>query len=188
MKSKLSIFALIAILGGVTLVPALAQHGRGMRLNGEAPVRGKILNHFAEIDTNSDGAVTREELNAYRVAKLAGLDADADGFLTAEELQAHFMAEAEAQANQRVERIMERSDIDGDGKIGAGEVMLNAHGMGMALGVFQNADSNSDEAVSEDEIKAFIAERHERQGPRGHRRNGGRHGERHGGWGGWGRN
>lgn len=56
---------------------------------------------------------------ARRKAAVDGLDADGDGFLTAEEIAAFHLQRAEERAENRAARMIERMDMDGDGRITA---------------------------------------------------------------------
>lgn len=106
---------------------------------------------FFGADADEDGAVSQAELDAI----LASVDTDGDGILSHEELQAHHRAlrEADAEADdsprgrrgprQRMMRhMMMRLDADGDGQIQTSEVQ--AH--------FDELDADGDGVVSADEL------------------------------------
>ena len=198
MKKQLTA-TLIAAMVASTALPAFAQQGAGDGTGpmGEGPMAEEqmgpmgqmAMERFETLDADGDGSVTAEEMSAHRAAQIAGLDADGDGFLTAEELNAHFNAQSAERNARRVERMMERSDFDGDGKIGAAEMMLNAGGAQMGERFFDRADVDGDGAVSREEAEAMLAQMAERRNNRGEgRMRGGDHerGQR-GGHGGQGR-
>lgn len=187
----------------VAVVPAVAQEtpegAPAQESAGGSPPMGAAgpgMGLFGEIDADGDGAVTTEELRAYRAARIAGLDADADGFLTADEIVAHELAEAEARIRERVARRMEMQDLDGDGRLGAAELSGSGRGMSdgeMAGRMFRRADADGDGRVTPAEIQQMMSAMHERRGERGERgmdhdrRGGERGGGMHGGRGGFGR-
>ena len=148
--------------------PVQAQEGGPMKTN--RPV-------FSELDTNGDGQVTAEELEALHIARLSDIDTDGDGFLTAEEFQAHRAAQADERADRRLQRMIERMDTDGDGKVSLQEAQARSPGTRM----IDRLDRNDDGAVSEEEFAQARDHGPRGQGARGdHGGKGGKDG-RHGG-------
>ncbi len=179
MKKELTAAALIALLGANVALPLVAQEAPAddaapMAGPGAGPMGGPMhemmLEKFAEFDADGDGKVTEAEINAYRAARAASLDADGDGFVTADELTAFYMAEAQERVARRVERMMERQDTDGDGKIGAGEMMAGGPGSRMGGMMFERADADGDGGVSAEELDAFVGRMAEMREGRGERR------------------
>ncbi len=68
----------------------------------EQPSHGKF---FEKIDTNKDGAITREEARAAHARRFERLDANQDGTISLEEFQT------------TAERRFARYDLDGDGRV-----------------------------------------------------------------------
>jgi|GEM_PF-771300 len=81
--------------------------------------------HFARVDTNNDGVLTREEARAAHSAQFASIDRDRDGFLTREEMQAHRatqVREARIRVRSKVqERHTSMLDANNDGNISRAE-------------------------------------------------------------------
>lgn len=101
---------------------------------------------FEALDANSDGQITREEMQAHGAARFAETDADGDGFLSKQELAEAARARADAQA----ERMMSRLDKDGDGKLAQAE-MTGRRDPGR---MFDRVDANDDGAISKAEFDA----------------------------------
>ena len=124
----------IAIAGG----SALARGG----LHG-APV------DFETLDSNGDGQITLEEMQAERAARVARADTDGDGFLTQEELEAAASERAAAFASRMIERL----DADEDGRLSA-EEMQKPERAERAERRFDRVDTNDDGAISQAEFDA----------------------------------
>ena len=65
MNSKLMIGA-AAVAAAVGLAPAIAQVAPAPKAHGRAEVQAKVAGHFARLDSNRDGEVTRAELRTER--------------------------------------------------------------------------------------------------------------------------
>lgn len=98
------------LLLGVTLVCAsavtLADPGAG---RGQRPDMSERL---AEVDTNDDGLISREEFVAARTDHFAMLDRDGDGYFS--ELDIPERLRGRDQAQHRHERMLAQFDQDGD--------------------------------------------------------------------------
>ncbi len=147
-----------------------------------APGRGPhmMMPSFEELDTDGDGRITREELEAKRLERIRSMDPDGDGFITLEEMKTRAGEEARKRAEAMAERMFTELDADKDGKISAAEALgaRMAGPQGMER-LFDRVDADDDGAVSKAEFDR-AAERMQRMrgdGPRGQ----GMHGEgRHG--------
>lgn len=102
---------------------------------------------FATLDANGDGALTLDELQARGAARFAEADANGDGALSAEEM----VAAAEARNADRVARMIERHDENGDGLLQQDE--LPTRGQDRAERMFERADANDDGTISEEEFE-----------------------------------
>ena len=73
--------------------------------------RGMMRSMFKNADTDKDGAVTQEELDAYRLTLVEKADADGDGNLTVKEYETIYLE----LAKPRIVRSFQRLDTDADG-------------------------------------------------------------------------
>jgi Ca2+-binding EF-hand superfamily protein len=100
------------------------------------------------IDTNGDGAISRDEIIALRRMAFARLDADGDGGLTPAEVEA-----ARAEAAERQERLAARDpftlDANGDGVLSEAEFAEATPG-------FDRADRDGDGVLSPAEIDRVV--------------------------------
>lgn len=115
---------------------------------------------FATLDINSDGALTMEELQTQGEARFVAADTDGDGGLSAQELT----AAANAGAQGRTARMLERLDANDDGVLQQSE-MRPRDGAGLAR-MFENIDADDDGTVTEAEFEAAKERRDERRGNR----------------------
>lgn len=141
--------ALLLAAGIAVAAPALAHEGKrgGGGMDQRGGDRGAML--FERFDSDGDGRVTRDEVAAARTARQAALDADGDGFVSRDEMTAHAQAEASARAASRAGRMFDRLDADGDGRLGAAEVMTGQMGNGMQM--FDRLDADGDGVITRDE-------------------------------------
>ncbi|MGD9812083.1 MAG: EF-hand domain-containing protein [Sphingobium sp.] len=154
-------------------VPAIAAHHEGdadgspkmmMQDMTRADVEAKVKDHFAKVDANKDGAITMEEMDAYREAKqtnrmdahFARMDANGDGSISREEFASAHDAMREKRGDMR-EKMKERRDqmaengeAPGSRPMGMMRGMKGHHGdMGMMGGrMFKKADANGDGKVT----------------------------------------
>ncbi len=110
---------------------------------------------FEQLDTNGDGMITLEEVQAKAGNKFAETDTNGDGFLDVEELT----AAAERERGRMIERLMEKKDTNGDGMLSQEEMAPRNPER-----LFERADTNGDGSISLEEWEA--AKEHMR-GPRG---------------------
>jgi Ca2+-binding EF-hand superfamily protein len=104
----------LALLAALTLgsTAALAGDGKGSHDGHHGP-------KFEEIDTNKDGAITREEMEAHHRKKLDAMfekaDGDKDGKLSQEELRKG-REEWRAKMKERFDKMKERREAKEDKK------------------------------------------------------------------------
>ncbi len=104
--------------------PAKAEHRGHSHRHGHSMHHGRrgggemFRNIFDAVDANDDGAVTQEEVDAFRAAKLAEADASGDGALSIEEFDTLYR---EFTRFRMVDAFQEL-DADGDGVIGTEEI------------------------------------------------------------------
>lgn len=101
---------------------------------------------FEEVDTNGDGKITRDEMQARAAARFGEADSDGDGAISREEMMARAMARVEA----RVDRKMDWMDADDDGKVTQAEMQqMRGKRMGRMI---EWMDKDGDGALSKDEF------------------------------------
>ena len=94
----------LVMLAGFVAIGGAAQAASGDR--------GAV---FEEIDANSDGNVTVEELRAHAATRFAQRDANKDGFLSRDEMK-------QIRSENRSERMLRRHDTNGDGVLDEAEL------------------------------------------------------------------
>ncbi|OCX64558.1 hypothetical protein BFP70_11015 [Thioclava sp. SK-1] len=119
---------------------------------------------FVAVDTNGDGQITLEEIEAKRQADAAALDSDGNGLISAEELVAQEMAQAQSRIEARVAKRIEMFDADGDGSLSAAELIERPTA---AAGMFARIDANGDGAVTQEELAQARQMRMEHDGRKG---------------------
>jgi len=97
---KTSTFALLAGAGLFAATTALANHHEGKgEMDKDHMKMGEMAEmHFAEMDADSDGAVTEAEFLEFKMAKAKAMFAEAagdDGVMTLDEMKAHHHARME---------------------------------------------------------------------------------------------
>ncbi|MCI4662207.1 MAG: calcium-binding protein [Neomegalonema sp.] len=184
---KTAILAGLVIAGSsfALLSPVLADGPKGPQGGARGP---QFLERFEQADTNGDGKVTPDEIEAMKAARFSEADADKDGVLTAEEMAAHAKAQFEARFARHAERRLKWMDKNGDGVLSLDE--MDGPGARMAM----RLDRDGDGAISREEAQAAqerFAKRFERRGEGRHMGRGGddcgergRHGEGRGWFGG----
>lgn len=134
-------------------------HGRGMGPMG-GPMMGG-MDRFEQADTDKNGEVSAEEFAAAFNMRLANADANNDGVYAPEEIAAEIQRQRDLAIAQRM---IDRMDIDNDGKLSKTEVDTHKQQM------FAWLDGNNDGKITRDEMPQMNM----------------RHGGRQGGWGGGG--
>ncbi len=125
-----------------TLLPLTAQAG------------GMGADYFKKTDTNSDGALTKEEMAASRMQRMGSADADKDGFISAAELTEHHAAMMRAKQDKHFAGFTKRFDANKDGKVAIDEIKS------FDPPYFKDADANADGKLTQDEMKAAKAKHH----------------------------
>jgi Ca2+-binding EF-hand superfamily protein len=110
---------------------------------------------FNALDTDKSGEVTMEEFAARQDARFLEADANGDGLLAKDEL----LAAGQRQNEERVSRMIDRFDKDGDGQLSQAELPKPRD----AGKRFSRIDTDNSGGVSLEEFRAA------RDGRRGHR-------------------
>lgn len=119
--------------------------------------RGPIS--FQQLDTNGDGQITKEEMEAHRTQMFTSADANGDGKLSVEEMQ----AEAQKKANERVSDMFARHDANKDGFLTSDELPKPRR----ADKMFDRIDADGNGSLSEQEFanaKDGMGRRHKKGG------------------------
>ncbi len=168
MKRAVLISGLMALaLAGTAVVGVAASdhHAGGKPGMGH---RG-AMQSFDEMDTNGDGKITAEEMQAHASQRLDAVDTNGDGFVDAAELQARMQAHATTRLEERSTRMISRLDNDGDGKLSPEEMRAGPRGNhdngDRFARMLKRFDTDGDGAISRDEMDAARAAWAER-GPR----------------------
>jgi hypothetical protein len=164
------------LLAGTVALALVAASGA---LAADGPPGQGREEHWAKVDTDGDGAISKAEAEAGapRIARdFANLDADEDGRITREEMHAQMQARHAATREERRARAEERyrsADTNGDGALDLAEAQ---QGMPRMAEHFAEIDADADGLVTREELQAaMLARRAERM-----REGGGGHGP---GWG-----
>lgn len=165
-KSPLIASALLGV-SVFGLGAAFAQEGPAPRDGRRGPPPHERM---VEADTNGDGVITLDEIQARETEQFANVDANGDGRVEAAEMLAFQEARREEarleRENRRAARMIEHLDADGDGALSAEEFTSRPRQM------FARLDTNSDGQISAEEREAMREMRRarfEERGRRGHR-------------------
>jgi Ca2+-binding EF-hand superfamily protein len=125
----------------------------GSALAQAAPKQAPVS--FEALDTDGDGKVTRDEMQAYGALRMARADTNGDGALDLGELE----AQAAERAKKGAQRMMERLDADEDGKITAEEMRDGRH----ERRHFKRADADGDGALNKAEFDTAMEKMRKRR-------------------------
>lgn len=150
--NKLTITTVAALLGLSLAGGAYA---------GSHKMKGHMAAKFMlkKMDTNEDGAVSKEEYNAFSAKRFSSGDTNGDGMSLSEftalqeRTKAEHEKEREARKSAMMEKMFSKMDSNGDGKISPQE-----HAAGSAK-MFNRMDRNDDGILSK-------ADRPSKKGPR----------------------
>jgi hypothetical protein len=134
---------LIVTTALVIAVPFAAQAERGHNRHG-----GPDSEHMKAVDTNGDGDISKEEIQAFRTTMFNAADADQDGALTLDEMTLHHDTMEAQRKAERQARMFEKLDADGNGMVSAAEFAARPmRGM-------ERFDTDGDGTVSDEEREA----------------------------------
>ena len=149
MQSKI-LFVLIASIfsAGAVLAQSVPSPDRA----------AKMQRHFAELDKNGDGTISRDEAAAHKgLAKhFDAIDANKDGKLTKDEMQA-YRATRHAEQAEKFDKKFKAADKDNDGALTKAEA--EAAKLRHVVERFDQLDTNKDGKVTRDELRAGMQKR-----------------------------
>ena len=135
MNSKVFITGIVLVSVVVTAASVSAEDRR------HGPGKHQRMS-FSELDTDSSGEVTEDELAARINGRFMEVDANGDSVLDRDEM----IAAAKVMPAARADHMLDRFDKDGDGAISLDEMPA------MPDGVFDKADADSSGGLSEEEL------------------------------------
>ncbi|MGI9401211.1 MAG: EF-hand domain-containing protein [Rhizobiaceae bacterium] len=170
MNKTIAILTATAVVA-VAAIPAIAdsrgwgKHDRGMD---RAMRHERGMKMLKRADTNNDGKITLEELNAVNGERFAKADADGDGIVTKAEIIVAIEEMDEFPrmarfAGTMADRLVYRFDLNDDGKLALEEIQ-NRTGKHFAL-----LDRNDDGEVVKEEFQRVRKAGHKRHGRSGER-------------------
>ncbi|MGD8326928.1 MAG: EF-hand domain-containing protein [Sphingomonadales bacterium] len=152
MPFALALTALLGFSATAQMQDKMSKMQDEMPMNHEMPMHHGMM----KMDTDGDGAVSRDEFLAHHKSRFAKVDTDGDGVISDEEKQAAReahkakMAEHHAKMQERRkkhhEEMKARYDANKDGKLDASEREA------MASDRFSKMDKNGDGVLSADEM------------------------------------
>jgi Ca2+-binding EF-hand superfamily protein len=138
-KTALMIGLSTAILaGGLSMAQAESHKGK----------MGKGMRHsFEELDANSDGKITQEEMTSHMQARFEGADTDGDGALSKDELITRMTERQAERMAAYADHMIERHDANSDGKLSPDEMQARHKG-----NMFEKIDADGDGSISKEEF------------------------------------
>ncbi len=135
------------VLGSVVMFGELYGFGPP-HLGGQS--RGFLNDLMDRVDTNKDGVVTQQEIEAFHKQRFVAADANGDGTLTQDEfLTAESRDDVRRQTRQsRMTNMFQSLDQNGDGLLNQAEAQT------MATERFKRLDTNGDGKITQDEVQA----------------------------------
>ena len=167
MNSNYFITGVVAISLMASAGVALA-HGKKGDMRGMGP----MMFEFSEVDTNADGKVTQDEMQAYAKSKFDAADTDSNGKLSVDEMSAAAQKRRDDRRAKMMEKMIKRMDTDADGELSFDEMPGQKT---RAEQMFSRVDRDGDGAISEAEMDAA----RDKGGRGGHMQKHQRHGKNH---------
>ena len=139
----------------ILLASALIVLGAGMAMaqgqRGEGP-------SFEELDVDGSGEITAGDLTTLRDNRFAEIDTNGDGSISKDE----FLARQAARSADRATRMFDRLDADGDGALSR-DVIENVRGGGNGERMISRFDADNSGGVNAEEFEEAKARMDERR-------------------------
>jgi len=166
MRNNILKIAVLAVALVLSAPISAQQQGRGNQNKNAQHNKPDPDQVIARLDTNNDGKIDKEEASQAPRGKLAEnfdkLDSNNDGYLVLEELEARASGNKNKQKGKpSPEKVFEMVDNNNDGQLDKLEVASKDRGR--LEENFASIDTNSDDVISMEELKAF----HESKGSKG---------------------
>jgi len=100
------------------IVASVGIVGAGAVLANSGPGRHGMNMSFEKLDADGNGEITQAEIDALKAGRFAAADSNGDGALSLEELQ----AQANKKAEQHAAAMLDRHDANGDGQLSQDEL------------------------------------------------------------------
>jgi hypothetical protein len=143
-------------------------------MGGAGMMMGGAEMDFAAMDGDKDGKVSKDEVAAFRAARVTAADANGDGKLSVEEISAMQLKAMQQAAGTMAQRMIDRLDSDGDKMLSVAEMMERP----MPEAMFDRMDTNEDGFIDQAEADAAKAQMMERGKGRGQHGKGGHDGHK----------
>ncbi len=118
---------------------------------------------FSTLDVDGSGEITQEDIDALRENRFSDLDSNGDGAVSRDE----FIAATAERAGERAGRMFDRLDADGDGALSRDALEARGGKGRGANRMLERADTDNSGGVSEEEFAAVKERLAERGGKRG---------------------
>ena len=143
----------------IILTTALALTGMGGVAMAKDHRGGGKMASFEELDTNNDGQISLEEMQARGAARFAEADANNDGSLSVDEMVANAKEGKEDRAKRRAERMIDRFDENDNGALELSELPRRG-----GERMFERVDADNSGGISKEEFEAAKEKRGGRKG------------------------
>ncbi|MCV2893008.1 EF-hand domain-containing protein [Lentibacter sp. XHP0401] len=134
----------VAIIVAASLVTA---GGSAMAFGGHKKGDDRGQMRFEQLDTNKDGKLSLEEMQAGPAARFAEGDTNGDGKISADEAK----AAGSKRAEKRFAKMLERHDADKDGALSMDE-LKDTERQAKHAKMFEKLDADEDGFLSKDEL------------------------------------
>ena len=161
MKNNILKVAVLAVALVLSVPVSAQQQGKGKQNKNAQYNKPDPDQVIARLDTNSDGKIDKEEALKAQRGNLAenfdNLDSNKDGYVVLEELEARGASgnKNKQKGKPSPEKVFEMVDNNKDGQLDKLEVA--AKDRGRLEENFASIDTNSDDAISMEELKYFHA-------------------------------